>query len=264
MVCVHKLFIFVKATLFVISCMNNLTQTSLILIALLYGHMLSMTAKTSIEMNHLNVKKVHAAALKAAEVPALMDKENVTFHPINTINWEAFPYRPEVAFRIAYTNEALLLHYKVKEKSVRARYQTDNDPVYKDSCVEFFFSPADDNIYYNIECNCIGAILLGCGAPGNRERVTPETIALVQRWSSFGNQPFEEQPRETEWEVALIIPYAVFYKHQSFSPEGKTLKANFYKCGDELATPHFVSWNPIYAEKPNFHLPAYFGTLIFE
>lgn len=74
--------------------------------------------------------------------------------------------------------------------------------------------------------------------------------ALVQRWSSLGNQPFAERVEETDWEVALIIPYAVFFKHQIESLDGKEIKANFYKCGDELQTPHFLSWNPIEIDQP--------------
>ena len=44
----------------------------------------------------------------------------------------------------------------------------------------------------------------------------------------------------------------------------KEIKANFYKCGDELQTPHFLSWNPIQIEQPDFHRPDFFGTLEFE
>jgi hypothetical protein len=69
---------------------------------------------------------------------------------------------------------------------------------------------------------------------------------------------------DTTWEVALIIPYAAFFKHQIQSLDGKEIKANFYKCGDELQTPHFLSWNPIKIEKPDFHRPDFFGTLEFE
>lgn len=46
--------------------------------------------------------------------------------------------------------------------------------------------------------------------------------------------------------------------------DGQTIKANFYKCGDELQTPHFLSWNPINIEKPDFHRPDFFGSLEFE
>ena len=77
-------------------------------------------------------------------------------------------------------------------------------------------------------------------------------------------QSFEERVDDTTWEVALIIPYAAFFKHQIQSLDGKEVKANFYKCGDELQTPHFLSWNPIKIEKPDFHRPDFFGTLEFE
>ncbi len=92
---------------------------------------------------------------------------------------------------------------------------SDNGSVWTDSCVEFFSIPAGDGIYYNIECNCIGTILVGAGpVRNNREHAPKEVTALVQRWSSLGNQPFAERIGETDWEVALIIPYSVFFKHQ--------------------------------------------------
>ena len=50
----------------------------------------------------------------------------------------------------------------------------------------------------------------------------------------------------------------------SYTLDGKEIKANFYKCGDELQTPHFLSWNPIQIEQPDFHRPDFFGTLEFE
>lgn len=168
-------------------------------------------------------------------------------------------------FRIAHTQNSILLHFKVKEESVRAKYGKDNGSVWTDSCVEFFSIPAGDGIYYNIECNCIGTILVGAGpVRNNREHAPKEVTALVQRWSSLGNQPFAERIGETDWEVVLIIPYSVFFKHQIDSLDGKEIKANFYKCGDELQTPHFLSWNPIQIEQPDFHRPDFFGTLEFE
>ncbi len=110
-----------------------------------------------------------------------------------------------------------------------------------------------------------GTILIGVGPTRNgREHAPKEVTDLVQRWSSLGDTPFEERVEETDWEVALIIPYAVFFKHQIESLDEKEIKANFYKCGDELQTPHFLSWNPIKIEKPDFHRPDFFGTLEFE
>ena len=195
----------------------------------------------------------------------MFDEEKIDFQPIQCVNWAEYPYKPKVNFRIAHTQDSILLHFKVKEESIRARYGEDNGSVWTDSCVEFFSIPADDGVYYNIECNCIGTILVGAGPARNgREHAPKEITALVQRWSSLGNVPFEEQADESGWEVALIIPYKVFFKHQIDSLDGKEIKANFYKCGDELQTPHFLSWNPIEIEKPDFHRPDFFGTLEFE
>lgn len=217
------------------------------------------------EMKELNVKKVSVASVAVKDVPALLNKEEVAFQPINTVNWESYPYRPEVEFRIAHTDDAILLHYKVKEASVRAVAAGDNGPVWEDACVEFFSIPAGDGIYYNIECNCVGTLLIGAGAErGNREHASQEVMDKVQRWSSLGRDSFEERIGECSWEVALVIPYSAFFKHRLTNLDGKKIRANFYKCGDKLQTPHFLSWNPIEIQKPDFHRPDFFGTLNFE
>ena len=39
---------------------------------------------------------------------------------------------------------------------------------------------------------------------------------------------------------------------------------NVYKCGDNLSQPHFLSWQPIHTDKPNFHVPQFFGEVEFE
>lgn len=215
----------------------------------------------------MKVKKISAANVEAFALPKLFDEEKIDFQPIQCVNWVAYSYKPKVSFRIAHTKDAVLLHFKVKEASVRAKYGEDNGAVWTDSCVEFFSIPAGDGVYYNIECNCIGTILIGAGATRDgREHAPEEITSLVQRWASLGKEPFEERIGDGDitWEVALIIPYAVFFKHQIHSLDGKEIKANFYKCGDDLQTPHFLSWNPIVIEQPNFHRPDFFGMLEFE
>lgn len=213
----------------------------------------------------MKVRKLTVAPVEAVELPKLLDQAGIEFQPISTVNWSEYPYRPDVKFRIAHTQDALLLHFKVTEASVRARYGEDNGAVWTDSCVEFFSIPGGDGIYYNMECNCIGTLLIGAGAErGNRRHAPLEITSQVKRWASLGHTPFEERIGETAWEVALIIPFSAYFLHQITSLDGKTISANFYKCGDELQTPHFLSWNPIPIAKPDFHRPDYFGELAFE
>lgn len=216
-------------------------------------------------MKELNVKKMSVANIPVESVPALLDKEKVAFQPINTVNWEAFPYCPVVEFRIAHTEDAILLHYKVKEASVAAVAGKDNGPVWEDACVEFFSIPGGDGVYYNIECNCAGKLLIGGGAEHTERKHAPqEVLDKVQRWSSLGSEDFTERIGECNWEIALVIPYSAFFLHKLTSLDGKAIRANFYKCGDKLQTPHYLSWNPISLPKPNFHCPLFFGTLNME
>lgn len=213
----------------------------------------------------MKLKKINVNAIEASSIPELFSRTGVEYHSIGCVNWKEYAYKPEVTFGISYNDQGVLLHFKVREESVRAKYGEDNGAVWTDSCVEFFSIPAQDGVYYNIECNCIGTVLVGAGPVRNgREHASHEVTKLIKRWSSLGTTPFDERIGETEWEVALVIPYAVFFKHQLTSLAGNTIKANFYKCGDELQTPHFLSWNPIGIEKPDFHRPDFFGDLIFE
>ena len=158
-------------------------------------------AKTKNEMKELKVKKIEINSVKAEALSALLDKEEIQYYPLNTVNWaELYSYCPDVFFRIAYTDNAILLNYKVKEASVRARYGEYNGRVWTDSCVEFFSVPGEDDVYYNLECNCIGTLLLGAGSGrGARERATACVLDKVDRWSSLGNQTFEERVGDVQW-----------------------------------------------------------------
>lgn len=215
-------------------------------------------------MKQLEVNKISIANMPIEAIPALLDKEKIAFQVIDQVNWkDSFPYCPNVKFRIARTNNSFLLNYKVTEDSIKATTKADNGPVWTDSCVEFFVIPNNDGIYYNIECNCAGTILIGVGKEReDRERASQKTLDTVQRWSSLGREPFNEKIGEMTWEVVLIVPFTAFYKHNIENLDNQRIKANFYKCGDELTTPHFISWSKIDLPKPDFHCPQFFGTLI--
>ena len=214
----------------------------------------------------LSVKKVMCTASPSGEaVPSLLDENGVEFHSIDVVNWKDYPYKPEVSFRIAHTGHEILLHYKVKEASVRAVAAGDNGRVWEDACVEFFVSPDGDDCYYNFECNCIGRLLVQGGAVNERRpTASPEVLGMVKRWSSLGTEPFEERLGECSWELVMVIPVSAFFKHSVGSLDGTTMKGNFYKGGDKLQSPQFLSWSPIGLVRPRFHCPAFFGTVSFE
>lgn len=176
---------------------------------------------------------------------------------IDVVNWDAFPYMPEVSFKMGYAEDALYLKFSVVEKAIRAVNDQPNGSVWEDSCCEFFCD-FDGKGYYNLETNCIGTQLLGWGSD-NREHADVKVIHSIRKQSSLGDRPFDVKKGEFKYEVVMAIPATSFYAHQLSFNKGLCFRANFYKCGDKTPDVHFLSWNPIEVEQPNFHLPEFFG-----
>jgi hypothetical protein len=197
------------------------------------------------------------------EISGKLDDLNFT-NQVDVLNWKSFDYKPDVKFVIAYTRHELLLKYYVTEQWFKAEMTGTNQEVYEDSCVEFFVSPPGDGIYYNLEFNAIGTCLMGSGAGReNRKRADPEIISRIRRNGSAGKKSVSEKIGEFSWTITMAIPFNVFIHHNISGLKGKTFRANFYKCGDKLSVPHYVTWNPVGTVKPDYHRPEYFGLLKF-
>lgn len=187
------------------------------------------------------------------------------FQIIETINWPDFPYKPVVKFKIAYCQDQILLKYYVTEENIRAKASRINGDVYLDSCVEFFVSINGSNNYYSFEFNCIGIPNVSYG-PGRANRVftDPEILKAIKTRSSLGNQPFDEKTGGHQWEMMIVIPKECLTYDKYLVLQGLKANANFFKCGDETSIPHFITWNPIDTETPDYHQPSCFGELLFE
>ncbi|NOY08582.1 MAG: hypothetical protein GXP33_07045 [Spirochaetes bacterium] len=235
--------------------------------------------RKSARVRNIDLKSIYAETgghgISERVISGILERVPETYR-IGEVSWARYPYRPDAVFKIAGTDDGLVLRYKVSEDSIRAVNNKTNEPVYEDSCVEFFFSE-DGKHYYNFEFNCIGTALIGYGSSReNREWIEPELIEKILRFPSLGREPFTEKKGSVTWQLSVYIPFTFFKKmhlakkyisERDLSAAGGDaghFRANFYKCGDKLSTPHFVSWNRILTEKPDFHRPDYFGDLIFE
>lgn len=213
-------------------------------------------------MKTLNVEKIATIAY-ASEISGYFDQKSLESHLVSVVNWNEYPYKPEVKFRIAHDGENIYINWKISEEEIKAVCEEDQGEVWKDSCAEFFVSFNDSPVYYNIESNCIGKILVATGVDRNdRTPVPAQYLAKVQRYSSLGNKAVHQTAGN--WELSLIIPKDLFYLDEINNLSGITAHANFYKCGDDLNQPHFLSWNPIDNSTPNFHLSNFFGKLQFK
>jgi hypothetical protein len=210
-------------------------------------------------IRHINIQK----PVSISEAGHLLETSAVS-HPIDTLNWKEFAYKPKLSFRIAHVGNEIWLKYYVTEKYILARETFTNGAVYKDSCVEFFVS-FDGTNYYNFEFSCIGTRHLAFGpGRGNRILLDPKVVEQIEIESSLGNQPFEEKVGNFEWEMMIRIPVICFTTSNIKSLNGLKATANFYKCGDATSEPHYVTWNPVGTENPDYHRSEFFGKAEFE
>lgn len=199
-------------------------------------------------------------SLTLDKIANTVQKASVPFVSMNCVNWSDFSYKPKVEFRLVLLKNGFYLEFNVEEKGIRGLVTEDNGPVYEDSCVEFFIDPAGQGSYYNFEFNCLGTLLLGFGqSRHNRELGQNEILREVIRYSSLGNKAITTRPNSVTWNLIALIPFSSFFHHKISQLKKVPLRCNFYKCGDKTLFPHYLSWNPISTEKPDFHRPEFFG-----
>lgn len=189
---------------------------------------------------------------------------NLEHELIDHVNWqEKFPYKPLCSFVVAVSLTRLYVFYSVISKDLRAVNTEDLSPVAEDSCLEFFLRVPGDEVYWNFEVNCIGTMNASRRVQRDKPiRLTADELASIGRYSSCGNEPIEQQKGTFCWDLVLSVPL------QLVGLDGKNLPdyvmGNFYKCGSKTAHPHYVSWNAIDGDSPDFHRPDCFGKLWFS
>ncbi len=171
---------------------------------------------------------------------------------INHINWKEFPHLIDVQLSIAHNGESLFLYYTVSNEHIRSIYRKDQDPVWQDSCVEFFVK--DGEGYHNFEFNTLGYCLSAFGADrNNRKSLDKNSLEQIHRFPSYNEETLPSEQVLSSWSLLVEIPFSLI----NLNP-GNTFFANFYKCGDRTLVPHYISLAPIGTEKPDFHQPSYF------
>ena len=208
------------------------------------------------------------ARLKQDMRPREFASERTT---ISAVPIDCFPWGcedcPKTEFRCGYTDLFCYIGFRVVEEKPMVRHKTFQDPVYEDSCVEFFFNPfpEDSGDYVNLEVNAAGVLLAQIGSGRrNRRSLAAGEVKGLEIWTSL-NEEGSDQVAKSDWQIGLKIPFSFFVDLYG-RPVAFPLKAkgNFYKCGDRTGRPHYGCWSPVQFWTPDFHQPAFFGTLVFE
>lgn len=222
--------------------------------------------------------------LAIAEVAKVLSTMPPCGH-IDCVDWrDTFPARPVTALHLAHTGTMLFVRFDVQGRGLRAMHTHDLEHVNEDSCVEFFVTNADRSRYFNFEFNCVGVCNASHRISKSEDvhRLTPDELQSILRHSSEDSKvlsqdsapslhvislesaPFDFRDGDFCWSLTVGIPLSLLGITPVMLNRSVALRGNFYKCGDLTSEPHYLSWAPVTFERPNFHLPASFGTLILE
>ena len=187
------------------------------------------------------------------------------FTELKSYHWESLPpYRPRTFFKIGVCDDSLKAILKCYEKEPKTVFTKRDEAIYKDSCLELFVAPLDERKeYINIECNSKGAFLSEFGSERNDRRLVSTVTTISPTVEPF----FSEDVNGSYWGVEITLTkefiaelYSVDISEITFN----SIKANFYKCGDECETAHYLAFSPVNTLPPGFHNPECFATFKTE
>ncbi|WP_209331402.1 carbohydrate-binding family 9-like protein [Lunatimonas salinarum] len=179
-------------------------------------------------------------------------------------------YSPVTHAKLMYDSKYIYGIFRVQDRHVQSKVTEINGAVSTDSCVEFFFSPDTDSplTYFNLEINAGGVPLLHYVTQPRKtyQVLEAEQIRKIEIAHSMPQVVDPEIVKDTLWTIEYKVPLSMLAQHGTVTTPapGVKWKANFYKTGSRTGNPHYFTWNLVDNPRPDFHLPQYFGTLIFE
>ncbi len=180
------------------------------------------------------------------------------------------PFRPTVYVKMIYDENNLYVIFHVNDRYVHSIIEEYNGPVSTDACVEFFFSPNTSfpERYFNLEINAGGTPLMAYHIFQQKkyQKLSVEDLKKIEIAHSLPRKVDPEIVTPIIWTVEYRLPLSVLEKFSPIShpKPGVTWRANFYETASKGSNPHWITWSFVDNKIPKFHLPQFFGTLIFE
>lgn len=189
-------------------------------------------------------------------------KEKHSWDQVPVLYVDNQQWRPKLPIamqaQICYDDEALYIFMQVVEENIRAEETGRIGSPYKDSCMEFFFCPHNDELkYLNFEFNLNTCMAMGLN------RTSVGSIRMLPNMDIISPKA---EKTTNGWKLEYKIPHELVRQFfPRYAPEsGRYIRANCYKCGHETVNPHYHTWNYVDLPDISFHCPEHFGIMYFE
>jgi hypothetical protein len=179
-------------------------------------------------------------------------------------------FKPHTEVKMTYDTANIYVIFQVHDRYVKSQVRNYNGNVSGDACVEFFFAPdpALPNQYFNLEVNAGGTpLLFYVTTPWTWfNKLDSTDISQIEIAHSLPSILDTEITDPVTWTIEYRVPFTILKKFSRIAkPQpGAIWRANFYKTASQTSNPHWITWSYVNNPQPNFHLPQFFGNLIFN
>ncbi len=165
-----------------------------------------------------------------------------------------------VCLNLTHDDNNLIINFDVFENELRRETSSNNSKVYEDSCVEIFLQNINSKKYLNFEISASSYMLIGKGENrNNRKKFDNNIIDTIKRKVII----YCDKKNNVHWSLKIYLDLYKWDLVEKKDISKQKIKANFYKCGDKLKTPHYLTLFNVDTKEPNFHNPTSFQELLF-
>lgn len=172
--------------------------------------------------------------------------------------------RGRVRSEVAIFHDGSRLHaiFWMEDDELNASIYGRDGELWREDVVEVFLQPGEHGLYYEFEASPNGALFdARVVFPGP----TRETMSVDVGWDCPGYHAWVRRMSDPSGrgslEILLSIPFACL--STGVPGRGEVWRGNFYRIDRSRHGDMFAAWSPTRTPRPDFHVPARFGTLVF-
>lgn len=183
----------------------------------------------------------------------------------------AFPWwtageKEQTEAKMLWSDDYLYIAFRCSDKNIWADHYSTNDWTYNDDCAELFWFPGTETInkYYTFEINCLGNLLSVSKNPDYPITDRHSRIMVPRIAQTIEGSVNADGDTDTAWVLEVAVKFTDYPEFGTVKPsEGVIWRAGLNRCGGKTNA-QYSQWSASQTTKPNFHVPADFGRLVFS
>ena len=170
------------------------------------------------------------------------------------------PYRTEA--RVLYDDRFVYFGFRSEDENIWSTKTRRDDHLWEEEVVEVFIQPNEkEPSYIEIEVNPRGAVLDAYMLDSTTTLPYDSWNMVDLKWAVNVQGTVDGVPGDTAWTCEIAFPIINAVTAPNLPPKaGDVWRMNLYRTESK---PQFalIAWSPTY--KDDFHMPSFFGRLVF-